>query len=64
MRELSDSKILCGAWSEQVREFFVTSLDDAGQKIGAKMEQVDDIDYAVKIPFQIIRIYIRFLNKF
>lgn len=44
---LATSWLKCGAWGEQNKNFFVTSTDPAAQKIGAKLEHVDDADGAV-----------------
>lgn len=49
MQQLSDNEhIGCGGWGEQTRDFFLTSLDSAGQKIGQKMQAVYDEDEAVE----------------
>lgn len=45
--ELANSPIGCGAWGERNREFFLTSADDASQKIGLKLESVNDPAIAV-----------------
>lgn len=44
---LADSWLKCGAWGEQNRIFFASSIDTASQKIGTKIEHVDDVDEAV-----------------
>lgn len=44
---LSKSWLKCGAWGEQNRDLFATSKDPAAQKIGAKLEHVDNVDDAV-----------------
>lgn len=49
LKQLAESPIGCGAWGEQNREFFLESLDDAGQKIGVKLEDINDITEAVKV---------------
>lgn len=41
--ELANSPIGCGAWGEQIHQFFITSLDEAGQKIGEKLQHIDDV---------------------
>jgi hypothetical protein len=46
---LSKSWLKCGAWGEQNRELFAMSNDPAAQKIGAKMEHVDNVDDAVSV---------------
>lgn len=42
MEELASSPISCGGWGEQNKEFFTTSLDSAGQRVGHKFEIVYD----------------------
>lgn len=37
LEQLAESPIGCGAWGNQIKDFFLTSLDEAGQKIGNKM---------------------------
>lgn len=44
---LANSQIKCGAWGEQNRLFFVTSPDPTAQKIGKKLEHVNDPEGAV-----------------
>lgn len=44
-----NEKIGCGAWGEQTKEFFLSSLDIAGQTIGYKLEYVDDTFLAVSL---------------
>lgn len=48
LEELADSVIGCGGWGEQSREFFITSLDVASQKVGRKFEIIYDVDSAVE----------------
>lgn len=48
LEQLAQSSIACGGWGEQQREFFLTSLDSAGQKVGRKFEVVSDTDAAVE----------------
>ncbi|XP_069704866.1 ionotropic receptor 21a-like [Periplaneta americana] len=48
LEKLVDSHISCGGWGEEVKEFFLTSLDTAGQKIGLKFEVIYDTDSAVE----------------
>jgi hypothetical protein len=45
---LVDNHITCGGWGEAVKEFFLTSLDTSGQKIGLKFEVIYDTDLAVE----------------
>lgn len=47
LKQLAESSIGCGAWGEQHKQFFLDSLDEAGQKIGAKLEDINDIVEAV-----------------
>lgn len=47
LQQLAESPIGCGAWGQQNKQFFLESLDEAGQKIGAKLEDVNDIVEAV-----------------
>lgn len=49
LEQLAESSIKCGAWGKQSKLFFESSLDLAGQKIGSKLEHVDDINNAVSI---------------
>lgn len=44
---LSNSWVKCGAWGEQNRNFFTMSIDPAAQKVGSKLEHVDDTAEAV-----------------
>lgn len=44
---LADSKINCGGWGEQSKEFFITSLDKTGQRVGQKFQEVYDVDKAI-----------------
>lgn len=41
------NNIKCGAWGQQNKEFFTNSQDEAGQKIGLKIEHVVDTQVAV-----------------
>lgn len=43
-----DNHITCGGWGEEVKQFFLTSLDISGQKIGLKFEVIYDTDLAVE----------------
>lgn len=43
-----DHQIICGGWGEDVKQFFLTSLDTSGQKIGLKFEVIYDSDLAVE----------------
>lgn len=47
LEDLANSKLKCGAWGDENRKIFVTSTDSASQKIGTKLEHVDDADDAV-----------------
>lgn len=46
LKELVDSKIACGGWGTETKKFFENSLDEMGQKIGARFENVDDPEEA------------------
>ena len=46
--QLADSDIRGGGWGEQSKEFFITSLDAASQKVGRDFEIIDDVDSAVE----------------
>lgn len=37
----------CGGWGEQSKEFFMTSLDKTGQRVGQKFQEVYDVDEAI-----------------
>lgn len=43
-----DNHITCGGWGEEIKQFFLTSLDISGQKIGLKFEVMYDTDLAVE----------------
>ncbi|KAK7863542.1 hypothetical protein R5R35_011169 [Gryllus longicercus] len=45
--QLANSHISCGGWGEHEKEFFLTSLDDAGKKIGQKFEIVLNEEEAI-----------------
>nr|XP_014283158.1 glutamate receptor ionotropic, delta-2 [Halyomorpha halys] len=47
LEELASSPILCGGWGEQNKEFFTTSLDSAGQRVGHKFEVVYDSNASI-----------------
>ena len=44
---LANSWVKCGAWGEENKNFFTMSSDPATQKVGTKLEHVDDADDAV-----------------
>lgn len=48
--ELASSPIGCGAWGENNKEFFLASTDVSSQKVGTKMETVNDANFAVSQP--------------
>lgn len=48
MEQLAESPIGCGAWGNQIKDFFLTSLDEAGQKIGAKMIETNYPEAVIK----------------
>ncbi|GLV32321.1 Ionotropic receptor 68a [Carabus blaptoides fortunei] len=47
LTELERSDLACGGWADN-KEFFLTSLDVAGQKIGARFESVNESDAAIE----------------
>lgn len=47
IQELANSWAKCGAWGEQNRNFFTQADDESAQKIGEKLEHVDDSEAAV-----------------
>lgn len=46
---LANSWLKCGAWGERNRNFFLMSADPTAQKIGSKIEHVEDANDAVSI---------------
>ncbi|CAH0604989.1 unnamed protein product [Chrysodeixis includens] len=42
LRELVDSKVICGGWGTETKRFFEESLDEYGQKIGKKFETINN----------------------
>lgn len=42
LKELVDSKVTCGGWGGETKQFFVNSLDEIGQKIGERFETIDN----------------------
>lgn len=46
---LANSWLKCGAWGDENKEFFISSVDSAAQKVGAKLEHVDDDEVAVSL---------------
>lgn len=49
MEALADSNVNCGGWGEQSKEFFITSLDKTGQRVGQKFQEVYNIDEAISL---------------
>lgn len=50
LKELVYSKVTCGGWGSETKQFFVNSLDEIGQKIGERFETIDDpMDAANKV---------------
>ncbi|BES87668.1 Ligand-gated ion channel [Nesidiocoris tenuis] len=45
--ELAASPIGCGAWGEQTKQQFSTSLDSAGQRVGEKLDVIYDAEAAI-----------------
>lgn len=48
IKELASSRIECGAWGEQNKEFFLSSADEASQQIGQNLVPTDNAKQAVK----------------
>jgi len=46
---LADSNINCGGWGEQSKEFFMTSLDKTGQRVGQKFQEVYEVDNPIDL---------------
>ncbi|CAH2244222.1 jg20167 [Pararge aegeria aegeria] len=49
LKELVDSKIACGGWGRETKKFFVESLDEIGQKIGERFENIDNPEEAASL---------------
>lgn len=47
LQELANSQIECGAWGEQNKEFFMSSSDEASQRIGQNLVPTDNAKQAV-----------------
>ncbi|CRL02414.1 CLUMA_CG015147, isoform A [Clunio marinus] len=45
---LANSLLKCGAWGEQNKNIFLSSSDPASQKIGTKVEHIDNADKAIE----------------
>jgi hypothetical protein len=45
---LVNNQITCGGWGEEVKQFFLTSLDNSGQRIGLKFEVIYATNLAVE----------------
>lgn len=45
--QLANSPVGCGAWGEKNKEFFLAANDISSQKVGTKMETVNDANFAV-----------------
>lgn len=48
MEQLAESPIKCGVWSEETQKFFTSSLDEASQNIGERIEIIVDEMEAVE----------------
>lgn len=48
LKELVKSKIACGGWGLQTKKFFEGSLDEMGQKIAERFENVDNPEKAAE----------------
>lgn len=48
MKQLAESPIECGAWGDQTKKFFLASLDETSQRIGAKLETINSAAEAVR----------------
>lgn len=42
MEQLTESSIMCGGWGDQTRQFFLSSLDEIGKKVGHKYKEIND----------------------
>lgn len=49
MEALADSNVNCGGWGEQSKEFFMTSLDKTGQRVGQKFQEVYNVAEAISL---------------
>lgn len=47
LEALAESNVDCGGWGEQSKEFFMSSLDKIGQKVGQKFQEVYNVDEAI-----------------
>jgi len=47
LEALADSNVDCGGWGEQSKEFFMTSLDKTGQRVGQKFQEVYNVAEAI-----------------
>lgn len=48
LKELANSPIECGSWGDQIREYFLASLDESSQRIGEKIETIASVEDAVQ----------------
>lgn len=49
LEALAESNVDCGGWGEQSKEFFMTSLDKTGQRVGQKFREVYNVDEAIDL---------------
>lgn len=48
LEQLAASPIPCGVWSEETQKFFTSSLDEASQSVGERVEIVEDANTAIE----------------
>lgn len=48
LEQLAQSPIKCGVWSEETQKFFKSSLDEASQAVGERIEIVEDENVAIE----------------
>lgn len=48
LEQLAESTVTCGVWSEETQKFFVSSLDEASQAVGERIEIAEDENVAVE----------------
>lgn len=47
IQELAASPIQCGGWNDVDKEFFTTSLDSDGRKVGLKFKTVNSVEASI-----------------
>lgn len=62
---LASSKLKCGAWGTQNRDFFINSDDDVARKVGDKMEEINEAEDGVGLTIHCnAKIFMRKLCNF